>query len=319
MAIEERKALEENRAFVERICLPFLLNSQNSDGGWGFRPNTESRVEPCAWALLALRGCYASAGVAEPVARGYHFLKSSQLPDGSWSASPEGQEGSWVTALACWALLGGEEFSENVVRGLGWLCAEEPGEAHLRWRVLRTLRRSHRLSAQKDAYYGWSWTRGTASWVEPTSFALMVLDSAPAQALPAAAQRTKLATAMLYDRMCPGGGWNCGNPMVYGVPGEPQIGTTAWALLALRHHPDRTENQQSLQWLEQAWPKIKSPASLAVACLALKAYGRDTAPLLANLRDRLENEEMPLTVQTAAWAALALRGQQDWLPASRQT
>ena len=30
---------------------------------------------------------------------------------------------------------------------------------------------------------------------------------------------------MLYDRMCPGGGWNCGNPKVYGVAGEPLVGS----------------------------------------------------------------------------------------------
>ena len=46
---------------------------------------------------------------------------------------------------------------------------------------------------------------------------------------------------MLYDRMCPGGGWNCGNPMVYGVPGEALIVPTVWALLALRDEPKKTE------------------------------------------------------------------------------
>ncbi len=175
-----------------------------------------------------------------------------------------------MTALACWALLGREEFSDSLGRGLNWLCADQPGEARLWWRVIRTLRGVGKVSKQKDAYYGWSWTDGTASWVEPTAFALIVLGSAPAASMPGATQRTKLAEAMLYDRMCTGGGWNSGNPMVYGVAGEPQIGTTAWALLALRRYPERAENQLSLQWLENAWPKIKSPWSLALTCLALK-------------------------------------------------
>jgi hypothetical protein len=196
-----------------------------------------------------------------------------------------------------------------------WLCADQPGEAQLWWRVIRTLRGVRGVSAQKDSYYGWSWTHGTASWVEPTSLALIVLGSAPGSLLPAATRRTKLAEAMLYDRMCPGGGWNCGNPMVYGVAGEPQIGTTAWALLALRHHADRSENQLSLQWLEQAWPRIKSPASLAMACVALEAYRRDATRLVIRLREELESGETPLNVPTAAWSALALYGNQGWLPA----
>ena len=314
MTIEQSKAHEENIAFVERVCLPFLLKSQNTDGGWGFRPENHSRAEPSAWALVALRECSSSGKPSEPMARGLSFLKSSQLPDGSWSSSPDSREGSWVTALACWALLARPEFSDDVSRGLSWLCAERPGETKLWLRVLRALHRGRRVSAQKDSYYGWSWTRGTASWVEPTSFALLVLDGASESLPPSANSRTKLATAMLYDRMCPGGGWNCGNPMVYGVAGEPQIGTTAWSLLALRHHPDRAQNQLSLQWLTQAWPKIKSAESLAMACLVLEAYGRDSAPVAAALREQLANGETPLSVPTAAWTALALSGSQNWLP-----
>jgi hypothetical protein len=32
---------------------------------------------------------------------------------------------------------------------------------------------------------------------------------------------------MLLDRMCPGGGWNAGNSVVYGVPLTPHIDATA--------------------------------------------------------------------------------------------
>lgn len=314
MTLEPRKTLGENRAFLERVCLPFLLNSQNSDGGWGFRTDTHSRVEPSAWAVIALSEPGSSEKVSEPAARGLNFLKSCQLPDGSWAASPEGQEGAWVTALACWALLWRQEFAENVGRGLAWLCAERPGEAQTWWRVIRTLRGAQRLSSQKDSYYGWSWTHGTASWVEPTSFALMVLDAAPKELSQAAARRSKLARAMLYDRMCPGGGWNCGNPMVYGVAGVPQIGTTAWALLALRRSPDRMENRVSLEWLEQAWPKVQSPASLALSRLALEVYGRDTSKLAADLREQIDKAEVPLNIPTVSWSTLALAGNQSWLP-----
>jgi Prenyltransferase and squalene oxidase repeat len=305
----------ENRTFFERICLPFLLTSQNTDGGWGFLSGPcSSRVEASALVLLALRECGSLAALAEPIARGCRFLHDSQLPDGAWPASPESREGCWVTALACWALLGLEEFSGSVTRGMSWLSADQPGEARWLWRTIRKLRGIDRISSQKDSCYGWSWTHGTASWVEPTSSAIIVLQSAPAKLLSAASRRMKLAEAMLYDRMCPGGGWNCGNPMVYGVPGEPQVGTTAWALLALRQHAGRSENQLSVQWLEQTWPKIQSVASLAMARLALDACGRNRAELGTAVREALSASESPWNVSTVAWASLALCGSRNWLP-----
>ena len=315
MPLEERESHgDENKAFVERACLPFLLSSQNTDGGWGFRSDTRSRVEASAWALLALRECAIPRTLAEPTARGFRFLEATQLLDGAWPASLESREGCWVTALACWALLGLEEFSGSVGRGLSWLCADQPGEARLLWRMLRRLHRMRRVSSQKDSYYGWSWTLGTASWVEPTSSAMIVLGSEAARLLPTASRRIRLAEAMLYDRMCPGGGWNCGNPMVYGVPGEPQVGTTAWALLALRQNAGRDENQLSIRWLEQAWPKMQSVASLAMAHLALDAYGRESRELGMALRKALDVSETHWNVATTAWATLALCGSRNWLP-----
>lgn len=317
--LEDRESHEkENKVLVERTCLPFLLHSQNKDGGWSFGSDARSRVEASAWVVLALRECGFSPTPVEAISRAFHFLQTTQLPNGSWPASPEAQEGCWVTALACWALLGREEFSGSVNRGLGWLCADRPGEARLWWRILRGLRCANRVSTQKDSYYGWSWTVGTASWVEPTS-ALIVLHGAPANLSGAAVRRQRSAEAMLYDRMCPGGGWNCGNPMVYGVPGEPQVSTTAWALLALRRHADRQENQLSLQWLEQAWSKMESPTSLALAHLALDAYGRHNENLGTALRRALESSETPWSIPTVAWTALALCGGRHWLsPGSKQ-
>ncbi len=118
-------------AFVENICLPFLLNTQNEDGGWGFHAGSMSRAEPTAWALIALLECASTQSHKEAASRAFHFLGAAQLPDGSWPSSPELREGSWVTSLACLALLSPHEISENVTRGLRWLCKELPGEAGL--------------------------------------------------------------------------------------------------------------------------------------------------------------------------------------------
>ena len=314
LPLEERESHgDENKAFVERVCLPFLLSSQNTDGGWGFHSGSRSRVEASAWALLALRECAIPRTLAEPTARGFRFLEATQLPDGAWPASPESREGCWVTALACWALLGLEEFSGSVRRGMSWLCADQPGEARLLWRLLRRLHGIRRVSSQKDSYYGWSWTLGTASWVEPTSSAMIVLGSAPAGLLPAASRRMRLAEAMLYDRMCPGGGWNCGNPMVYGVAGEPQVVPTVWALLALRDS-GTPEFKESLDWLEGNRGKVQSLASLALTKIGLDALGRSDPNLEKSLAQSFRDKDtLVVNLPAIAWTALAMSGKQKWL------
>jgi hypothetical protein len=303
------------RSFVEKICLSYLRDAQNEDGGWGFQAGLQSRTEPTAWALIAFHE-FCSAGTNDKaVARGFGFLQRSQLPDGSWPAVKGRGQGCWVTSLACWAFLAaGMESQRRLVPGLHWLCEQWPGDAGLWWRLFRRLRASRRVSAQNDSYYGWSWTPGTASWVEPTSYAVIVLHSSPANFLPRSARRRqRLAEAMLYDRMCPGGGWNCGNPMVYGIPGEPQVSTTVWALLALRRYASRPENQSSLDWLEKHWRQIQSPGSLALAHIALEEYGRHKQARTKSLRTVYEKHQILWKTPEVAWTALALSGTRNWL------
>jgi hypothetical protein len=110
---------------------------------------------------------------------------------------------------------------------------------------------------------------------------------------------------MLYDRMCPGGGWNSGNPLVYGVAGVPRIGPTAWALLALRDHPERAEIKLSLKWLAGAYLAIRGAASLALAHRCLAAYGRPVAPLAPALGELHSHNRFFENVVTTAWVLLA--------------
>ena len=301
-------------AFVEKTGLPYLLDAQNEDGGWGFHAGSTSRAEPTAWALIALLECAFTQAHEDAASRAFHFLGVAQLPDGSWPSSPELLEGSWVTSLVCLALLGRNELSGNVARGLDWLCKELPGEARLLRRLVRRFKAKQGLVSQDDSYFGWSWTRGTASWVEPTSYAIIFLRSTPAELLSATAnRRLRIGEAMLYDRMCPGGGWNCGNPMVYGTPGEPQVSSTVWALLALVEHPERPEVQKSLHWLEGNSKSIQSPVSLSLAVMALNAYGRPDPGLADSLRTMYEEKEILWDVPGVAWAALALCSARNWL------
>jgi hypothetical protein len=118
---------------------------------------------------------------------------------------------------------------------------------------------------------------------------------------------------MLYDRMCPGGGWNSGNPLVYGAAGVPRIGPTVWALLALKDYRDRPENRQSLDWLEQAYPQIQGPGSLVLAHFCLKIHDRSVFPLEPSLAALNSNNQFLGHTLAAAWAAISLSGRAAWL------
>jgi hypothetical protein len=301
-------------SFVPKTCLPYLRAAQNDDGGWGFTQGLESRVEPTAWCVLALHEFSEGPGVDETAVRGFGFLERTQLPDGSWPATPGQEQGSWTTAPACWALLAHrEQARERLDRGLNWLLQKTPGDAGVWWRFLRRLTPKRSVSSQSDKVYGWSWTEGTASWVEPTAYALIVLRRAPEKLLSSdARKRISIAQKMLLDRMCPSGGWNCGNPMVYGVAGEPQVVPTVWALLALQDS-GTSEYKNSLDWLEANRDKVQSLASLALTKIGLDTVGRPDPKLGSSLVDRFRDDGSVVNIPAIAWTALAMSNKQKWL------
>jgi hypothetical protein len=105
---------------------------------------------------------------------------------------------------------------------------------------------------------------------------------------------------MLLDRVCPGGGWNAGNGVVYGVPGAPHPDDTAIAPLALREHRRDPMVQSSVQYLERIAPSLTAPWSLAWATLALAAYGRpidSIHSLLVEMPDLSGVDDLCATVQ----------------------
>ena len=268
--------------FTEKVCVPLLRNAQNSDGGWGFHRGSQSRVEPTCWAVKALASREVVAGVPDfldrsTIVKGFDFLLAAQLADGSWPSTPEEKTGCWVTSLACWVLAGtgDEKYSKAIADGLRWICEDWPRDSSWLQKWIRKFSTGNRLTKQNPALRGWGWTPNTSSWAEPTAFALLALeDPAAAELESLAEKRKKLGEALLYDRMCAGGGWNCGNPEVYGVAGEPLVIPTTWALLALRRHPERRENIESLAWMEKNFTKIQAPGSYAAAQICLSAYGR---------------------------------------------
>jgi hypothetical protein len=207
-----------------------------------------------------------------------------------------------------------EQAQDRLDRGLNWLLKTTPGDAGVWWRLVRRLTARRSVSSQSDQLYGWSWTQGTASWVEPTAYALIVSRCASEKLLSHdARKRISIAQKMLLDRMCPGGGWNCGNPMVYGVAGEPQVVPTVWALLALRDS-GTPESKKSLDWLEANLGKVQSLASLALTKIGLDALGRSDPNLENSLATSFRDKDISVVnVPSVAWSALAMSSKQKWL------
>lgn len=297
---------------------PNLLGrAQNPDGGWGYRQGLQSATEPTAWSILALLAHEVPSD--EVISSACDRLCRTQREDGSWPTSSGKEPGCWVTALACLALANAAENSDDSVsRGTKWLCDAWPAEGNLMWR-LRQLRRekSGAVVHQDHSLRGWGWTPNTASWVEPTAYVMIMLQNVrPELRPPQAARRLQMATDMLYDRACAGGGWNAGNPLVYGVPGVPRIGPTAWALLALRSHPKHAAVLQGLEWLEGHYRNPRSPASLALTQLCLKAFNRPTRPIGDALFDFYHANEFLQSIPVVAWASLALSDLPRWLEPS---
>jgi hypothetical protein len=181
-----------------------------------------------------------------------------------------------------------------------------PAEHAFWWRLRRVFFPAREVR-QNTSLCGWNWTPRTASWVEPTAHALLLLHALPADSLsPLAAKRRQMGEQLLFDRMCPGGGWNSGNPLVYGVAGLPRTGPTAWALLALKDYPERAEIQQSLDLLQADYGKIQGPASLALAHRCLAAYARPVPPVNDALNKLYLQNRFFENILTTSWAIQAL-------------
>lgn len=299
---------------MKDFCVPFLVSAQNDDGGWGYHPAAESRVEPTCWALRALTNVPLAVS-QECLRRGWQFLRYEQLEDGSWPSSRGQKTGSWVTSLACGVLSHAAESEASVSAGLEWLCDDYPRDSSPWRRFLGHFRTNPPISEHDDSYRGWGWTPRTSSWVEPSSFAILALQECPEEWRPAtASQRCELAVGLLYDRMCPDGGWNCGNPRVYGVDGEPLVLPTAWALLALHDQPAHDRKSKSMAWLQESVASIHGPASLAIARITLEAYGLKLPETNQKLRNLFDAREFLRTTEVVSWTCLALSPKRYWFP-----
>ncbi|MGH9631085.1 MAG: hypothetical protein ACRD7E_22485 [Bryobacteraceae bacterium] len=246
-----------------------LLERAQPASEWSYSTRSrQTATEPTALAILA-------TGV-RPTA-----LTRMQHQDGSWTpvhlyGSPCWPT-SWTTSLALITLLHTEPGSAAIAKAVHWLCSSRGMESHWLWRwKFKTV--DTQVSFDPDKF-GWNWAPDTASWVIPTAFAILALRLAEKQISGTKASRTRiqLGIEMLLDRACPGGGWNAGNGVAFGVALAPHVEATAIALLALQGTPASRSQlaADSLGWLIDQTGQCRGITSAAWAILAIHAYHRD--------------------------------------------
>jgi hypothetical protein len=254
----------------------FLLQSQNADGGWGYRARGMTYVEPTAAAMLALRDDHARQ-------RARDFLLAHQRADGGWGIAAMDAESGWMTAWAVRALADAErpDTRAAVERGAAFLLALET----LRIEDEPTRSKIRAMFKMDSALRGFPWQPGDAAWVHPTSLAILALCAAGKRDH----ARVHEGVDYLFDRAVATGGWNIGNPEMLDKPMPATIQDTAVALLALRAvnvSRDAWQVTKAVAYLRGAVSRAQTPAELAWGIYALRACGDDVGDAVARLNAR---------------------------------
>jgi len=195
---------------LDRI-ITTLLENQNPDGGWGAVRGKRSNTESTSLAVTALKAIPVNTA-AENRKRGIDWLLRRQNKDHSWPLNETAQEGSWTTALAITALSDNAENSERVLAAARWLLEQEGSKPGILAEIILWATGNSGVNKLNKDLIGWSWVPNSFSWVEPTSYALIAIKKLRARlAGTNVDERIRQADAMIYDRVCNGGGWNYGN------------------------------------------------------------------------------------------------------------
>lgn len=286
----------------------FLTARQHPDGGWGYAAGTQSFTEPTCYALLALKNVtpthQATTGKGNEnssAAKALAWFEKQQTAAGAVRFMDDKMNpDNWGTILASFTLYRVGIGPELQKACLNYLLGARGN------RIKQEVAAPLKLDGDLQ---GWSWAINTASWVEPTAYAMLALK---AQGL-RHHERVKTGEAYLLDRACYDGGWNYGNKEVLNVKLEPMPTNTAFALLALQDYQrDHEVIQKSLAWFESELAAHQSTLTLALGALCLQIYDRPFEHLLHSLVARQEADGgWRGNVHLTAVAALALMAEQQ--------
>ncbi len=217
-----------------------------------------------AWAAMALQMGGESDSVLTPL---WEYLAKRQLEDGRVVIDPALPDVHWPTALCVLAWRGaGEPYAGNHRSAVEFLLRE----TGVHWE-----RTGSKISGHDPSIRGWSWLSTAHSWVEPTSLAIIALKASGRGDHP----RVQEAVRMLLDRQLSAGGWNYGNTTVFDTPLRPIPEDTGYALAALAGSVNRKRIEKSLEYLQSACIRARTPSTLCWGILGLSSWGRRPEPV----------------------------------------
>ncbi len=284
-----------------------LLQNQNPDGGWGALRGKRSNTESTSFAIMALEAVPENNTAAQNRDRAIEWLVRQQNQDQSWPLNATAKEGSWTTALAIIAL---DDSARNRDRALGaarWLLEQEGSKPGILAEIILWATGKSNVNRLNKDLIGWSWVPYSFSWVEPTSYALIAIKKLRAHLTGSNAdERIRLADAMIYDRMCNGGGWNYGNSKVLDYALWPYADITAVALIAMQDHAREQANLESLQVLTKIARETDSGLALCWTAICLNIYGRDNIDFQQQIEKRFVASAFLGETKSLALALIAL-------------
>ena len=263
------------------VLREFLLRVRNADGGWGYQPGKSSRLEPTCWAALALGSTLAPNALEQwPSVDGLLLERRGGTPNYAF-------QGLALIVLRA-------QHLEHAAGNRTLLAALQ--------RVKGDALPASTINRQDNSLQAWSWIDGTFSWVEPTAWCLLALKQwSDVPGAVGGRDRIVVAERMLVDRCCAEGGWNYGNANMLGQELKPFVPTTALTLLSLQDRQSLPAVGRSVAFLEREGTSERSGTALALALMALRAYGRATPAV----RDALV-AQLPTTLDLGKVAAAAM-------------
>jgi len=246
----------------ENSLLDRLIVTAHPNGGWGYSPGTAPCAEPTSLACLVLSSRETEADIER---RGLALLSRLTHPDGSVSVALNIDAPCWTTGLAvlAWFLSRNKaalRYRPQIEKARDWLL-------HARG---KTIEPNPTVYGHDTTLTGWSWVENTHAWVEPTAYAILALRAVGQGDHP----RVQEGIQMVLDRAIPGGGWNYGNPRVYGNTLRPFPGPTGIALTALAGQPSNSRIEEGIAYLSHELRRVRAPMSLAWGLIGLTAWGR---------------------------------------------
>lgn len=286
---------------IASVLQPELARRQLRSGGWSYFGSSQVSIESTCLGTLALIGLDQSR-----CANALACLFRTQLSTGAWPAFLPDAEASWTTSLAISTLSVLSDSSDARDRAVDWALRYKGREGVWPWRYkFKLLDRAVKF---RPELYGWPWIKGTCSWVIPTGLMMVALKQfVYCKPRPEVTARLRLGAQMLLDRSCPGGGWNAGNSVVYGVPLPAHVESTAIALLGLQGEADHPVIRAAMEWLESAAESEQGISSLSWTVLCRAAYRRSFGEIQGRIKVALKAGCEHLNSATLALAILALR------------